>query len=187
MNGWQVVDPARQVPGSLDGSYLHRWDLELDRDGDAERALTVRRGSAGFLLCHLALWFDNHVERLDEGVWDEWGHAIRPVRGQTSGYSNHAAGTAIDLNATRHPFHVATSATFTPKQVAAIRARLGLYSGTIDWGGDWRPGNQDGMHFEIAPGTTMGKCETVARRLLDTARGRRLLSLNKDQRAVILS
>lgn len=43
-------------------------------------------------------------------------------------YSNHASGTAIDLNATRHPLGTIAAHSFTKKQIAAIHARLKRYS-----------------------------------------------------------
>ena len=133
-NGWTALTGGSRL--------LHRWAVPEIEDDSPDRAFTIRRGSVGFLLMHLTTWFHDEVERLDLGVWDDWGWA-----------SNHASGTAIDINATRHPHHVPINRTFTPAQVAAIRRRLRYYEGVIDWGGDWRPENVDGMHFEIAPGT----------------------------------
>ena len=144
--------------------------------------LRLRNGSAGFLLVHLALWFDKKLEDLDEPVLDDWGYAYRPVRGYSSTLSNHSSGTAMDLNATDHPLGV--DHTFTVKEIAAIHERLKLYAGTIRWGGDYS-GRKDAMHFEI--NATIGACEKRARALLDSPRGERILKLNPGQRAVILS
>lgn len=161
---------------AADSKLLHTW---LFPDGTT---LRLRNGSAGFLLAHLALWFDHEIEDLKEPVLDDWGYAYRPVRGYTSTLSNHSSGTAEDLNATDHPLGV--EHTFKPMEVAAIHKRLELYEGTIRWGGDY-VGRKDAMHFEIdAP---LPHCERVARRLLTTPRGKRLLHLNEGQKAVILS
>jgi hypothetical protein len=67
--------------------------------------LTVRTGAPGDLLLHWAAWFDRNVENIDNarGHLDDWGFAERPIRGSTTTLSNHASGTAIDLNATKHP------------------------------------------------------------------------------------
>lgn len=167
-NGWPAL--------SASSRRLHAWVFP---DGTKIRD---REGSGGFLLMHLALWFDGRIEDLKEPVLDDWGYAYRPIRGYVSGLSNHASGTAIDLNATDHPLEV--DHTFTAKEQAAIRERLKLYGGTIRWGGDYS-GRKDPMHFEInAP---LARCEEVAKRLLDTPRGKRLLDLNPGQRRVILS
>lgn len=169
-NGWSVL--AEHSP------MLHKWIIP-----GTNRHLVMRAGSAGFLLAHMALWFHEKVERLDLGVWDDWGYAYRPIRGDEE-WSNHASGTACDLNATRHPLAVPTAQTFTEAQTKAIHRRLRLYRGAILWGGDYvnRP---DAMHFEIV--RTLAFTEAQASRLLNTPRGRRIIHANPVQRAVILS
>jgi hypothetical protein len=140
----------------------------------------------GFILIHCALWFHETIERLDISgqVWDEWGWAVRPVRGQTSGYSNHAGGVAEDLNATRHPRGVSASSTMTDKQIRAIELRMVFYRGVVIWGGKWS--TPDGMHFEIAPGE-LSRFETLAKVLMMTPRGKRILTANPGAKEVILS
>lgn len=179
VNGWAVLDSSTTGPLPR----LRKWNVPTPPDGPA-RHLNLRDGSAGFVLVHLALWFHEKVERLDTGQWDEWGWASRPIRGGTA-ISNHASGTAEDLNATRHPLGVPISRTFTPRQVRMIRRRLRRYRGVIHWGGNWsRP---DGMHFEIAPGTTLAEAERVARRLVRSRRGRKVLEANPGALHVIRS
>ena len=148
--------------------------------------LLLRDGAMGFILIHVALWFHEKVERLDLSgqPWDEWGWAVRPVRGQTSGYSNHAGGVAEDLNATLHPRGVPAKRTFTPKQIRAIKFQMKFYLGLVIWGGLWRM--PDAMHFEIAP-ASLASCERLARWLVRTPRGRRILAANPGAKAVILS
>jgi hypothetical protein len=159
---------------------LRKWIIP-----GTNRHLMLRDGSTGFLLVHLAVWFDDKVEPLDhEATWDDWGHAVRQVRGSTSVYSNHASGTACDLNATQHPMGVATAKTFTVKQIADIRKRLKFYDGCIGWGGDYR-NRPDGMHFEIDKG--MAAVEAKARSLADSKRGKAILDANPGARAVIFS
>jgi hypothetical protein len=177
VNGWPVLDS--RTTGPL--PRLRKWILP-----GTDRHFLLRDGSLGFILAHVILWFHETVERLDlaEDVWDEWGYAVRPVRGQTSGYSNHAGGVAADVNATRHPIGVDVARTFTAKQVALIRRRLRLYRGLVTWGGAWsRP---DGMHFEISR-STLGAAERLARVLMLTPRGRRILAANPGARAAITS
>lgn len=178
VNGWNVLQPG--------SSLLHRWPVPEWDDDKPDRGFTLRRGSVGFLLVHLATWFHDEIERLDTGTWDEWGHAVRPIT-RTNLYSNHSSGTAVDLNATRHPYHVPVSRTFTKQQIERIRGRLRLYDDVIEWGGDWSPEWVDGMHFEIAPGTAMDDIEVVARRLMKSWRGKRILALSPGQEKVILS
>src|SRR5689334_15051147 len=91
-NGWAVLwapPKAVKVPGT---------DLKL----------AVRSGDVATVLIEVARRFNAEVESLSLPVrerpgYDDWAWAVRPVRGQSTGYSHHASGTAIDLNATRHP------------------------------------------------------------------------------------
>lgn len=89
-------------------------------------------------------WFDKNIENIRRD-WS-WAYAYRAIRGATSGLSNHASGTAVDLNAPKHPIGVRN--TFSVSDRAKIRARLKRYSGAIRWGGDYS-GRPDDMHFEI--------------------------------------
>src|SRR5262245_8114426 len=125
-NGYTVLmDNATTGPQPR----LRKW-----RMANADRHFLARDGSAGFLLLHMASWFDDQIEPLDkEQTWDDWGWAVRPIRGQTSGYSNHASGTALDLNATKHPRGVATRQTFTQAEIDKIHKHLKVYDGCIRW------------------------------------------------------
>lgn len=97
------------------------------------------------MLIYVATQFDLRVEDLElPGLEDEWGYAYKRITG-TSVWSNHASGTAIDLNATRHPY--GKRGTFQRVQVAEIREIISECDGLIAWGGDWH--NPDEMHFEI--------------------------------------
>lgn len=106
----------------------------------------VLSGDVAVVLTHVAERFDAEVEPVD--VASSWGWAHRPVRAGTD-LSNHASGTAIDLNATAHA--LGASGTFTDEQVAAIRAILADVAPAVRWGGDY-PDRPDEMHFEIAAG-----------------------------------
>ncbi|MEW1951889.1 peptidoglycan-binding protein [Terrabacter sp. NPDC080008] len=87
--------------------------------------------------------FDREVEALVKG-WC-WGHSYRAISGSTS-LSNHSSGTAIDLNAPRHP--LGKAGTFTATQRSHIRSILDACDGVVRWGGDYS-GRKDEMHFEI--------------------------------------
>ncbi|GAA4075799.1 M15 family metallopeptidase [Nocardioides kongjuensis] len=172
-NGYPALDG--RVTGPL--PRLRVWRIP-----GTGRHLALRDGSTGFLLVHLAMWFDRKVEDIDAGVWDEWGYAFRPVRGYVA-LSNHASGTAMDLNATQHPLGRAD--TFSPAEEKLILSRVnGFYAGCIRWGGEYR-GRPDEMHFEIDRG--IGACERKARALLDSPRGRKILAANPGARKVIES
>lgn len=104
----------------------------------------VRPGAVHQVFEHLCRRFHAEVEPITRG--HSWGWAYRPIRGSSSGYSNHASGTAIDLNAPAHP--LGRRGTFTSTQVAAIRRILADLDGAVRWGGDYQ-NRADEMHFEI--------------------------------------
>lgn len=169
-NGWPALERS--------SDKLHLWKVP-----GTNRHFLLRNGSAGFLLAHFILWYHEAIHRLDApgSVWDEWAWAWRPVRGQNSGLSNHASGTAVDLNATNYPLGTALMANWRRLK---ILVRIAWFRGTIRWGGQYE-GRKDQMHFEIDK--PMGAVERRARRLMNTPRGRKILSANPDQRKIILS
>jgi hypothetical protein len=91
--------------------------------------------------------FNELIEPIDGGALDDWGYCFRNVRGSTDKLSNHSSGTAIDLNATKHP--LGKVGTFPPEKVPMIRALAKKYG--LKWGGDYK-GRADEMHFEIELG-----------------------------------
>lgn len=170
-NDWPVVVAASPL--------LYVWTIP-SRTGTFR--LKLRRGSAGFLLAHFALWYADSIERVAGKVADDWGYApMRYVRGSDESISNHSSGTAIDLNALQHPLG---RVTLSPWKRIKIRARLWIYAGAIRGGLDYAH-RKDEMHYEI--NKSLGFCETIARKMIGTDRGRKLLDANPTQRAVILS
>ena len=97
------------------------------------------------LLVGFAAEFHNLIEPLDVGANDDWGFCYRMVRGTTDKLSNHSSGTAIDLNASRHP--LGQLGTFEAGKVPMLRALAHKYG--LTWGGDYK-GRKDEMHFEIS-------------------------------------
>ena len=99
--------------------------------------------TCGPILAAFASEFHKLVEPISGGALDDWGYAYRPVRGGTK-LSNHSSGSAIDLNASKHP--LGKENTFKPEQVAVIRQLCSKYN--LRWGGDYK-NRKDEMHFEI--------------------------------------
>ena len=98
----------------------------------------------GPLLAAFAAEFHELIEPIDEGTFDDWGYAFRMVRGTTDKLSCHSSGTAIDLNATKHP--LGKAGTFPAEKVPMIRALAKKYG--LKWGGDFKS-RPDDMHFEV--------------------------------------
>lgn len=145
-NGWRANDrsvvSSRPVPGT-------------------DVSLTVRNGAPGDLLLEVAARFDREVEDIDNGAagLDDWGYAERQVRGG-SDLSNHASGTAVDLNAPRHPLGTAPEASFSASQITTIHGIIAITADVVRWGGDYT-GRKDPMHFELNDGTTFAQCEAA--------------------------
>jgi hypothetical protein len=77
-----------------------------------------------------------------------WGYSYRPNRNDPNSLSNHASGTAVDVNAPQHPNGVPTWRSFTPKQTAEVHRILLEARSAVRWGGDYQK-TADAMHFEI--------------------------------------
>jgi D-alanyl-D-alanine carboxypeptidase len=111
--------------------------------------VALRRGPVGELLAAFARRWHTEVEPL---AWPGcWGYAERPIRGSTTVLSNHASGTAIDLNAPKHPLAADPAASLKPAQIAAVRKIIAESDGCLRWGGDYT-GRRDGMHTEAIKG-----------------------------------
>jgi len=97
------------------------------------------------ILVSFAKDFHELVEPIDQGQLDDWGYAFRQTRGSDRILSNHASGTAIDLNAIKHP--LGKSNTFNKDQRNTINLLITKYG--LAWGGNYKK-RKDDMHFEIA-------------------------------------
>ncbi len=131
-NGWPVGTPASAIGvanATVPGTSI---------------VLPVRSGDVTTVLMYVADRFNREVETLRSGQC--WGYDYRKNVNNPAVWSNHASGTAIDLNAVLHPNGAKN--TFTASQVRGIRAILDSLNGVVYWGGDYR-GTIDEMHFEI--------------------------------------
>lgn len=124
------------------------WPVRQYGDADLTPLSYVRGGVLAGDVHTILDFLCRRYERLVEPIvrTDSWGHSYRSVRGYASTWSEHSAGTAIDLNAPAH--WIGLSGTFTDGQVRGIRQLLAECGGVVVWGGDWtkRP---DEMHFEV--------------------------------------
>jgi hypothetical protein len=171
-NGWPVLESG--------SSRLRRFTIPAN---NGKIQLTLRDGSAGFLLCHYLLWQSEEIEDLTGAhPADDWGWAPpRDIVGSDF-ITNHASGTAADGNATEHPLGV--EGTFTHAEYDKIARRIALYEGCLRHGALYK-GREDGMHVEI--NSTLEHCEKIAKKLMDSPRGKRILAANFGLKRVILS
>lgn len=128
-NGWLVATAAQQDDGLYAGVEFPNGALA---------------GDVAWVFRWLVEQLDYWVEPIVDGSC--WGWYVKPVAGQTTGYSNHSSGTAMDYNATKHG--LGAEDTFTPAQVSTVHRLLAELDGVVRWGGDYS-GRKDPMHFEI--------------------------------------
>ena len=129
------------------------WPASEDRKALGIESFTVPGTKIRFacakavapLLVNFAKEFNELVEPIDQGQLDDWGYAFRMTRGSDRVLSNHSSGTAIDLNATKHP--LGKSNTFNKDQRNIINLLITKYG--LAWGGNYKK-RKDDMHFEIA-------------------------------------
>jgi hypothetical protein len=164
MNGWPaspdlpirplVVDDIPIVPGILDNDDV------------------------ATVLGYVVRQFHERVEPLqDPGCW---GFSFRANVNDPSSLSNHASGTAVDINAPLHPNGVETFRTFTADQIGTCHLILAEVDDAVRWGGDFNS-TPDAMHWEI--NTTPANVAAVARKIRTQQEA--LMPLNADDLAAV--
>ena len=134
-NGW---------PAASDRSVINIQTFTVPvRSGTVKIPL---RAEAAPRLIEMIKWWDANVEPVATSGPNAgtWGYAYRTIRGYTTTLSNHASGTAIDINAPAHPLGARN--TIPADKVGPMRAKAAELG--LRWGGDYR-GRADEMHFEI--------------------------------------
>lgn len=106
----------------------------------------LRAGAVATVLLYVAARWHAEVEKLEQ-VHGVWGYDRRQIRGGV-GWSNHAGGCAVDLNASRHPQHA--RGTFSPSQLVQVRSIFTAVAGAANWGGEWNDASVDEMHAQIS-------------------------------------
>lgn len=127
------------------------WEASENPDSIAIKSFLIKgtgikfraNQTAGVILSAFAAEFHALVEPIDKGALDDWGYAYRPVRDATE-LSNHSSGTAIDLNASKHP--LGKENTYTADQQKTLDTLCAKYHLR---GGYRYNGRKDDMHFEI--------------------------------------
>ncbi|MDP3772643.1 MAG: M15 family metallopeptidase [Gemmatimonadales bacterium] len=131
-NGW----PASPLASAIDIVTV----FVALRSG-AKKIQVARKAAAA--LEEIVRWWDANIEPVTElGSYN-----YREIRGYEGKgiISNHGSGTAVDINASRHPLGASgTVSLFKRAAISAKAASLGLR-----WGGDYVH-RKDEMHFEVA-------------------------------------
>jgi hypothetical protein len=125
-------------PASPDRDTIGVRTFQVPGRPDVEVPL---RADIAPLILEFMRWWNVTVEPLM--VPGCWGYSFREISGSNV-LSNHASGTAGDVNAPRHPIgQVGTVADDKRAAISAKAAALGLR-----WGGDYN-GRKDEMHVEV--------------------------------------
>jgi len=144
LNGWPVLAP---------GSKL----LATKAIPGVNRRLTMRRDVLPLFLA-LAHDYDDWVRSIDTGARiDEGGYSYREARAADD-WSNHASGTAMDLNWSEEgALNGAWGKAFfaKPANQADIQQILKVYK-VVFWGGAWNR-LKDYMHWEIMPSVSLAQ------------------------------
>ena len=106
----------------------------------------LRSGDPMTCLLYVAARWHSEVEPLVQSQ-GQWGYTYKSITGG-SGWSNHAGGVAVDLNATRHP----QGAHGTVMNMTAVGQIEQAVGSALDWGGRWSGSSVDAMHWQISNG-----------------------------------
>jgi hypothetical protein len=103
------------------------------------------KGDVAFIFRWLAERYDKRVEPIVAGQC--WGWFVKTIEGSST-ISNHASGTAIDINAPQNPMGSGTTKrSMTTAQINECHKLEDESDDVLRWGGDF--GRNDPMHWEI--------------------------------------
>lgn len=162
INGWPVLD---NPPWS---------DPRLDRrpvPGVPTRTLTMRREVLPLFLA-LAKDYHDTIAPIDQGALDDWSYSYREARASSS-WSDHASGTAVDLNASAEGWLGMSNykwwsnpSKYLAAQAIKKRYEVVMWGGSKDFGGDYYNGSTvDWMHWAIKPGVSLAQVQAVIAKL----------------------
>lgn len=153
-NGWPVIESQ---------SDRQLVVIRIPGTGTPGIPLRVQRDCAP-LFAYVASRVHNEVCDLRKGnkpgkTQDEGAYNFRKISG-SSKYSNHASGTAMDLNWTRWPMF---KKKMSKSERAAAQAIADDLAEVIRWGGNFRT-SVDEMHWEIKPGVSVVKIRAFCKK-----------------------
>ena len=154
-NGWPVIESQ---------SDRNLVVIRIPDTGTPGIPLRVQRDCAP-VLAYVASLVHKNVTDLKLGnkpgkTQDDGGYNYRKIDGSAS-FSNHASGTAIDLNWTRFPMF---KKRMNKNQRAAAQAIAEELSEVIRWGGNYRSARVDEMHWEIADGVSVSEIKAFMKK-----------------------
>ena len=136
IKGWPVI-PSLSSP-----------QLKLFTIPGTDRRIRLRK-DVGPYLVSFAAQYHKEIAPIDEGTFDDWGWAP-PRKGRASSkVSDHCAGVAMDLNATKEGSQSRSNVWWRrhPVKAAKMRRMLRRWN-LLEWGGDYK-NFYDPMHLVI--------------------------------------
>jgi len=130
--------------GALPANQAARLGFQPIRSGGGTVQIKSPSGATWQVAPAAARQFSGFLKDLEATGYratSSGGWNYRTKRGG-GGLSQHAYGTAIDIDAAHNPF--GSSRTNMPSETSGLARKWGL-----SWGGEWR-GRKDPMHFEIS-------------------------------------
>lgn len=117
-----------------------------------KRQIRLRKDVGPYLVA-FAAEYHKVIAPIDQGILDDWGWSpLRTGRASRS-ISDHCAGVAMDLNATKEGSQGAGSLTFWRNPIKRTKlAQLRKKYRLLEWGGDYSPANRDPMHWTFKYG-----------------------------------
>lgn len=154
-NGWPVIESQSDKDLTV---------IRIPGTGTPGIPLRVQKDCAP-LLAYVASQVHEKVTDLRKNnkpgkFQDEGGYNYRKIDGSSS-FSNHASGTAIDLNWQLFPMF---KRRMTKKQREAALAIEAELSEVIRWGGSYSPSRVDEMHWEIKSGVTKAEVKAFLKK-----------------------
>lgn len=154
IHGWDVIESAND-------SRLRLFQIP----GVAGRRMRLRRDVGPYLIA-FAGRYHQKIAPLNKGTFDDWSWApVRKGRASSS-VSDHCAGVAVDLNATKEGAqNPANKITFWRRPVTATRLRiLRRRFRLLEWGGDYK-NFYDPMHWTFKYGVSVADIQREMKRI----------------------
>jgi hypothetical protein len=142
IHGWPAIESSSDERLTL-----------LPIPGIPSRKLRLRRDVAGYLLA-FAADYHQQIAPLDKGTFDDWSWSPLRRGRASSAISDHCAGVAIDLNATKEGSQGPASLTWWKNPIKRARlAKLRKKYPLLEWGGDYQH-FRDPMHWTFRHGVS---------------------------------
>lgn len=144
------------------------------------KTTTVRSGDAATVLGYFATQYNARVEAITSFNGYRTYEQNLAAKGDCA--SDHMSGTAIDINGGVHVWEKKSAyppnGGFTGAQVDTLRAIMAELGNVVGWGGDYKAGNRDAMHFYIraTPAAVAQVAAVLRGPAMDATKARRLVT-----------